>query len=1082
MATDIEKLVVQLSADLKGYQREMQKAGGVSNRQMKAIETRASQLDKRLGVIGKNAASGLIAPLAGVAAALSIREVARYADAWTSAKNSLAVAGVTGQRQTQILDQLYQSAQANAAPVTALADLYGKAAQASDNLGASQDDLIKFSDGVATALRVAGTSAPAASGALQQLGQLLGSARVQAEEFNSVNDGARPILIAVANGLDAAGGSVSRLKELVNDGAVSGRQFFEAFIKGLPTIQGMAANATQTIEQGFTKVDNAFTRYIGSTDASLGATQRLAEGLNLLAANFDTVADTTVTVASVIAGVLVGRSLVKMISGLKDGVTAARALAGALSVLSYVRNVRDLGAAFSLLGVAAGPIGALVGVAAVGAVTYFGSKAVDTAARTLRLKEEMQALGLNADKLGSSVEGASKALDKLAPDQLRQRLADINAELDRMNDRSWGSFLLGLDPETLADVNSSLQKYTAARSSASGVDREAAKQLKVLISQAEAGELSLEQVQARLAEIGKVDVSEGMGKLIDKLREVFPLMRALREYQAKTLSQLDGSISNRTITPAADYQDRLAQAETTRREGVGKTLLDEEKRRAALTDSQRDLEDEMKRLREAIEKQGGIATDAAVRAQAEANLASKAASSGGGSLDLHRFLAGGKDASHISGLSSTFEGKLESLFAALPKELAGQLKINSGYRSVERQQQLWQDALKKYGSVAEARRWVAPPGNSQHNKGNAADLGYSSDAARQWAHSNASRFGLSFPLSNENWHIEDADARAGVVADKTKQLEEQGQAYDDVIARAREFVAEQGLEGTALGMTTQAANRLRYEQELLNQAKQAGLELSPAQIDSIKQLAGEMAIAEEKTRLLTQSQDDMRRAAEEWASVGKDVTKGFITDLMNGATAADALKNALSRVADVLLDQVLDAIFQVNGAGSGGGGLGGLGGIISSIFGGGKSSSFPAAPGGSLWSDGGYTGPGGKYQPAGVVHKGEVVWSKRDVSKAGGVAAVEAMRLGQRGYDGGGPVALRAPTMPVIRNGGRGGNFNVRSQVDVSVSDQGELRAFVKKTSVETVDARTPRHVDAFSRNALPQRMAEINSNPRKRG
>ncbi|WP_430259782.1 tape measure protein [Neorhizobium sp. IRS_2294] len=1080
MATDIEKLVVQLSADLKGYQREMQKAVGVSNRQMKAIETRASQLDKRLGAIGKNAAAGLIAPLAGVAAALSIREVARYADAWTSAKNSLAVAGVTGQRQTQILDQLYQSAQANAAPVTALADLYGKAAQASDNLGASQDDLIKFSDGVATALRVAGTSAPAASGALQQLGQLLGSARVQAEEFNSVNDGARPILIAVANGLDAAGGSVSRLKELVNDGAVSGRQFFEAFFKGLPTIQGMAANATQTIEQGFTKVDNAFTRYIGSTDESLGATQRLVQGLSLLADNFDTVADTTLTVASVIAGVLVGRSIVKMISGLKDGATAARALVGALSLLKYVRNVRDLGAAFSLLGLAAGPIGALVGVAAVGAVTYFGGKAVETTARTERLKQEMEALGLNAEKLGPSVESAATALDKLAPDQLRARLADVNAELDRMNDRSWSNMLGFGDADTLGDIKAQITAITRGR--VNDFDRDAAKQLRTLISQAENGELTLEQVRTRLNEIGKVDVSAGVATLIDKLREVFPYMRSLRTMAGQLGDGIANGAAGRTVYPAADYQDRLAQAETTRREGVGKTLLDEEKRRAALTDSQRDLEDEMKRLREAIEKQGGIATDAAVRAQAEANLASKASATGGGSLNLHRFLAGGKDASHISGLSSTFEGKLESLFAALPKELAGQLKINSGYRSVERQQQLWQDALKKYGSVAEARRWVAPPGNSQHNKGNAADLGYSSDAARQWAHSNASKFGLSFPLSNENWHIEDADARAGVVADKTKQLEEQGQAYDDVIARAREFVAEQGLEGTALGMTTQAANRLRYEQELLNQAKQAGLELSPAQIDSIKQLAGEMAIAEEKTRLLTQSQDEMRRAAEEWASVGKDVTKGFITDLMNGATAADALKNALSRVADVLLDQVLDAIFQVNGAGGSGGGLGGLGGLISSIFRGGKSSSFPAAPGGSLWSDGGYTGPGGKYQPAGVVHKGEVVWSKRDVSKAGGVAAVEAMRLGQRGYDGGGPVALRAPTMPVIRNGGRGGNFNVRSQVDVSVSDQGELRAFVKETSVETVDARTPRHVDAFSRNALPQRMAEINSNPRKRG
>lgn len=47
------------------------------------------------------------------------------------------------------------------------------------------------------------------------------------------------------------------------------------------------------------------------------------------------------------------------------------------------------------------------------------------------------------------------------------------------------------------------------------------------------------------------------------------------------------------------------------------------------------------------------------------------------------------------------------------------------------------------------------------------------------------------------------------------------------------------------------------------------------------------------------------------------------------------------------------------------------------------------------FSQGGYTGPGGVNQPAGTVHKGEVVWSQADIRKAGGVGAVEAMRTGQ---------------------------------------------------------------------------------------
>lgn len=74
---------------------------------------------------------------------------------------------------------------------------------------------------------------------------------------------------------------------------------------------------------------------------------------------------------------------------------------------------------------------------------------------------------------------------------------------------------------------------------------------------------------------------------------------------------------------------------------------------------------------------------------------------------------------------------------------------------------------------------------------------------------------------------------------------------------------------------------------------------------------------------------------------------------------------------------------------------------------GGGSTQFDA-----LFSGGGYTGYGGKYEPAGIVHKGEVVFSQRDVRNHGGVAAVERLRL--KGYAGGGTVGI-APHL--LRNG-----------------------------------------------------------------
>lgn len=72
------------------------------------------------------------------------------------------------------------------------------------------------------------------------------------------------------------------------------------------------------------------------------------------------------------------------------------------------------------------------------------------------------------------------------------------------------------------------------------------------------------------------------------------------------------------------------------------------------------------------------------------------------------------------------------------------------------------------------------------------------------------------------------------------------------------------------------------------------------------------------------------------------------------------------------------------------------------------------------YSTGGYTGDGGVHQPAGVVHKGEVVWSQRDVARAGGVEVVEAMRKGLKGYDSGGAVATP------VGSGIAAGAINVR--------------------------------------------------------
>lgn len=114
----------------------------------------------------------------------------------------------------------------------------------------------------------------------------------------------------------------------------------------------------------------------------------------------------------------------------------------------------------------------------------------------------------------------------------------------------------------------------------------------------------------------------------------------------------------------------------------------------------------------------------------------------------------------VNALDADFQSRLDALMRDAQAQ-GHNIGIGSGYRTPERQAQLYQEAVEKYGSEAEARKHVAPPGHSFHNKGLAADLSYSSPEAQRWVAANAGNYGLHFPMSYENWHVEPFGTRGG---------------------------------------------------------------------------------------------------------------------------------------------------------------------------------------------------------------------------------------------------------------------------------------------------------------------------------
>jgi tape measure domain-containing protein len=284
VATETEQLVVSLEARINNFEKSFKRANRVANDNFRSIETRAKtsadRMERTMAGVGDRIGLGLRGIAAGAAAAFSTKAVVAAAKQYTNLQNALKVTGLEGTDLVSTFNSLFQIAQKNGTAIGPLVSLYARASQAQKELKASSSDVIKFTDGVSLALRVAGTSSEAASGALLQLGQLLGSGVVHAEEFNSVNEGARPILQAVAAGMKEAGNSVATLKTLVNDGKVSSEAFFAAFMRGMPQLESQAAKASGTIDQASSRIQNALVALVGHLDDVSGASKTAAGNLD----------------------------------------------------------------------------------------------------------------------------------------------------------------------------------------------------------------------------------------------------------------------------------------------------------------------------------------------------------------------------------------------------------------------------------------------------------------------------------------------------------------------------------------------------------------------------------------------------------------------------------------------------------------------------------------------------------------------------------------------------------------------------------------------------------------------------------
>ncbi len=124
-------------------------------------------------------------------------------------------------------------------------------------------------------------------------------------------------------------------------------------------------------------------------------------------------------------------------------------------------------------------------------------------------------------------------------------------------------------------------------------------------------------------------------------------------------------------------------------------------------------------------------------------------------------------------------------------------------------------------------------------------------------------------------------------------------SYADLVQGAQRFIEVQQLEAHALSLTSGAASKLRFEQDLMNQALNDNIALNPVQLEQIEGLASAMSDAQLK---LEGAQLTLSNTAP-WANMGTEIA-GLNDMLRLGAIGWETYAGAVSKAVGASIGSV----------------------------------------------------------------------------------------------------------------------------------------------------------------------------------
>ncbi|MEA4559977.1 tape measure protein [Klebsiella pneumoniae] len=256
-----------------------------------------------------------------LAAALSVKQVSEYADAWATVNNKLANSLRPNEQLADVTERVFNITQQTRSSLDATASLYARLERATRQYGTSADDLAKLTTIINQGFVVSGATAQEAENAIIQLSQGLASGALRGEEFNSVNEQGNRLIVALA---DSMGVSIGEMRNMAAQGKLTTDVVVNGLLSQGAEIGKEFANTTTTISQALQVAGNNVTKFFGENSTVKTGAAIFNDAVVTASENIDVLSAALTAAAAIMGSRYVGALTMSAASQIQSALAAQR--------------------------------------------------------------------------------------------------------------------------------------------------------------------------------------------------------------------------------------------------------------------------------------------------------------------------------------------------------------------------------------------------------------------------------------------------------------------------------------------------------------------------------------------------------------------------------------------------------------------------------------------------------------------------------------------------------------------------------------------------------------------------------------